>query len=370
MKKVMNIPYIRLLPMVVISILAFKIINQMGDVSRYINAFINILVPFFWAFAIAFIAHPLMSKIEKKFKVSRNISLIIVYTILFSLLIMVILFVLPSIVKSIKDIMENIPMYVSSIENFLKTNSIDVSQFKTFDAFKNFDYKNIDNTLKNLEKYFNVLSGVLTSVINVTSSIFKLLIGVIISIYLLKDREKFKLSFKKTIYAFLKKDFAEKIIQLGRESRDIFSSFFMGKLLDSLIIGTIAFVGFLIMGAPYATLLGLIIGITNMIPYFGPFIGAVPVVLLVIFQSPITALYAAIFILILQQFDGYILGPKILGDSVGVTPFWIILAIIIGGGLFGVLGMFLGVPTFAVLRVHYLKYIDKTLEYKGIKEIK
>ena len=369
MKKVKNIPYISMLPVIVLSLLAFKIINQMGDVSRYINLFLSILNPFFWAFAIAFIANPIMEKLEDKFKLSRNISLIIVYLLLIGIIIMVITFVLPSIINSVTDIVKNMPTYITAIEKFMDKYSIDLSTVAVLDNIKNFDYSNLDAAFQNLEKYFNVLSGVLTSVISVTSSVFKLIIGIVISIYILKDKEKFKLSFKKTIYAFFKKDCAEKIIQFGRDSKDIFSSFLIGKLIDSLIIGLIAFVGFLIMGAPYATLLALIIGITNMIPYFGPFIGAVPVVLLVIFQSPILALYSSLFILLLQQFDGYILGPKILGDSVGVTPFWIILAIIIGGGLFGVLGMFLGVPTFAVIRVQYLKYIDRVLEEKEIIEI-
>jgi predicted PurR-regulated permease PerM len=137
-------------------------------------------------------------------------------------------------------------------------------------------------------------------------------------------------------------------------------------MIDSLIIGLICFAGMWALKAPYALLMSIIIGVTNMIPYFGPFIGAVPAIIITLFSSPVTAIWVAVFILILQQLDGYIIGPFILGDSVGLSPFWIILAILIGGGLFGVLGMLICVPVMAIVRNQFSRYINKRLDEKNL----
>ncbi len=146
---------------------------------------------------------------------------------------------------------------------------------------------------------------------------------------------------------------------VAKESNEMFLRFFVGKMIDSLIIGILCFIGLQLMKMPYTLLISFIIGVTNMIPYFGPFIGAIPAVAIVLLRSPIQALGLALFIFVLQQFDGIVLGPKILGDSTGLSPFWVIFSIIVFGALFGVLGMFLGVPIFAVLYTMFKHFVEK-----------
>lgn len=367
MNKVKKIPYITVLPVLLIAMVSYKLIDRLSTVNEAISLVMNILVPFFWAFGIAFVANPILKRIEKGFKLPRNISIVLTFMLIGSFITVIVMFVLPSIVESINDIFRSIPDYVNAVDVFLIENKIDLSKFEQLDFFSDWDFTNIDSMVSNLSKYFNVFSNVLFGVLSITTGVFKIIIGVIISIYILKDKESFKLSLKKSVYAYLREDNADKLVELGREANDVFSKFLIGKTLDSFIIAIIAYVGFSLIGTNYPMLMAIIIGITNMIPYFGPFFGGIPVTIIVLFYNPLVALYTGIYIIVLQQVDGYIIGPKILGDSVGVTPFWIILAILIGGGLFGVLGMLLGVPTFALIRNVYIRYIDKKLKEKDIE---
>ncbi|WP_346873677.1 AI-2E family transporter [Clostridium sp. UBA5988] len=191
-------------------------------------------------------------------------------------------------------------------------------------------------------------------------------IATIISIYLLAGKEKFFAQIKKFLYAMLPEKPVKYVIELTRSSHKTFIGFLGGKLLDSLIIGVICFVGMKIFKMPYPLLVSFIIGITNIVPVFGPFIGAVPSVIIIFITSPIKALWFILFILVLQQFDGNILGPKILGNSTGLTAFWVMFAILLGNGLFGVVGMILGVPTFAVIYSIIVSVINNALKEKGL----
>lgn len=220
-----------------------------------------------------------------------------------------------------------------------------------------------------IQSIFIGIFSTLSKAINFTSSFVKAIFGVIVSIYLLKDKESFISNTKKIIYSLFNKNHAESIIAFGSHANIVFNKFILGKALDSLIIGVLCFLGLYLLKIPYASLISLIVGITNMIPYFGPFIGAIPAILITLITSTslTSAIFVAILILILQQFDGWILGPKILGDSVGVGPFAIIVAILIGGKLFGVLGMFLSVPVVALLIDAMEKFTHKKMKDKNIE---
>ena len=170
----------------------------------------------------------------------------------------------------------------------------------------------------------------------------------------------------RVVYALIPKKKADKLLEILKECSSIFTSFVVGKSIDSLIIGIICFVVMSIMGLPYAVLLSVIVGITNMIPYFGPFIGAVPGIVLYLCISPLDAIAFALMILVLQQFDGWILGPKILGDSTGLTPLWVIFGITVGGAYWGVIGMFLGVPIVAVLAYLANLFVTSRLKKKKL----
>jgi predicted PurR-regulated permease PerM len=198
--------------------------------------------------------------------------------------------------------------------------------------------------------------------------LLNIVIGLIVSIYLMASKEKFSGQAKKIIYALFKPVRANVIVETARKSNEIFGGFISGKLLDSAIIGVIAYVVLAILRMPDPVMIAVIIGVTNIIPFFGPFIGAVPSFIIVVLQNPIQGLYFLIFIVVLQQVDGNIIGPKILGNSTGLSPFWVVFAILLFGGLWGFPGMVLGVPTMAVIYYIIKKIVEYGLRKRGLRE--
>ena len=218
-----------------------------------------------------------------------------------------------------------------------------------------------------LAQFPSYIKKILSSTINIASVLLNVVLGIVISVYILFDKEIIAKRSKKIVYALLSKKLANNLIQFCKEANYTFEKFFVGKIIDSTIIGIIFFVGAKLLKAPFAMLLSIIIGVTNMIPFFGPFIGAIPVIFITLMfdiTNPLKAVWMAIFILILQQFDGNILGPKILGDSIGIKPVGIIFSIIVGGAIFGPAGMFFGVPIFAVIFSVFNRFIDKKYSTK------
>lgn len=217
-----------------------------------------------------------------------------------------------------------------------------------------------------LPQLTSILANVSLGVIGFFTTLLDVVVGLIVCVYVLNSKERFCAQGKKLCFAFLSEENAQRAIAGVRFADKVFSGFINGKLLDSLIIGLICFVCLKLMDMPYVLLISVIVGVTNIIPFFGPFIGAIPSALLILLASPAQCLYFIVFILILQQVDGNIIGPKILGDSTGLSCFWVIFAILLGGGLFGFAGMVLGVPSFAVL-YHFVKYLaEKRLRKKGL----
>ncbi|KXZ40789.1 Predicted PurR-regulated permease PerM [Alkalithermobacter thermoalcaliphilus JW-YL-7 = DSM 7308] len=349
-----------------ISFILFRMVNSLDTITVNIKTFISILGPFIWAFSIAYLLNPMMSYLERNFKIKRGLSIGIVYLVVLGLIIITATIVSPRIVKSIAQILNDMPSYINITQEWVKTNVINSKILERY-GVTGYVEQNINQILIQVTAFLDkTLNTLVVSIIGFTSVFFNLILGLIISIYLLKDKEQFIISIKKVLYAVFSQDVANSIIKFGTEVDDIFSQFIIGKFIDSLIIAILCFLGLLILKIDYPILISLIIGITNMIPYFGPIIGMIPAVVITLFYSPIKALWVAIFILILQQFDGWVLGPKILGDKVGLSPFWVILAIVIGGGTFGVLGMFLGVPIIAVIKMILERYVAKKLSNKKI----
>lgn len=205
------------------------------------------------------------------------------------------------------------------------------------------------------------LIQITSGVINIVKAMFNFVIGIIVAVYVLMIKERLIGQSKKVVYAVFKPKQGNIIVETMHKANDIFGGFIIGKIIDSAIIGVICYVGCSILRIPDTMLVSVIIGVTNIIPLFGPFIGAIPALLLVVIQSPWHALYLLIFIIVLQQVDGNIIGPKILGNSTGLTSFWVMFAILIGGGMFGFLGMLLGVPVFALIY-----YIVRRLVNHGV----
>lgn len=214
--------------------------------------------------------------------------------------------------------------------------------------------------------------GQITSgVVSIVKTLLNFIIGIIVACYVMAINKTLLGQCKKLVYAFFPAKKGNKIIEIARKSNEIFSGFIIGKIIDSIIIGILAYIGCLILKMPSSLLVAVILGVTNVIPFFGPFIGAIPATLLVLIQSPIHALYLVIFILILQQVDGNIIGPKILGDTTGLSSFWVLFSILLGGGVFGFPGMLLGVPVFAVIYYLLQEFINYRMEKRKLpKETK
>jgi len=359
-----KIPYIRWLPILLIGIVFYKSLNSLDAIRNFLNLLIGVLVPLIWAMVIAYIVHPAVKKLETFPKINRNISIAAVYLMLLGLIVTLAVVVVPRLVLSITELVNRLPQLIVTLEDFLASS---IANLKNYSFSQYIDFTAVDEYIGHISSVFDTfITTLLDSVLGFGFGLFKFFMGLIISIYILKDKEVFARGIKKFLYASFSEEQTQYFLELFKDSDKIFSAYIVGKLLDSVIVGILAFLGFNVLGAPYTLLLAMIIGVTNMIPYFGPFIGAVPVTIIILFFDPVMAIWGVVFIFVLQQLDGYVIGPKILGQSMGMSPFWIILAILIGGGLFGLLGMLVGVPVMAILRNVAMKSINHRLDEKNI----
>lgn len=269
----------------------------------------------------------------------------------------------PALGSSIVTLVNNMSKYVSSFIAWTEEIGIkDTTIFVMLGEYLTEFTASLEVWAKNdlLPLVQQYIAQITTGVFAVFKTFLNFIIGIVVVVYVMSIEETLRGQGKKAIYAFFPAQKGNLIIATLRKSNEIFGGFIMGKILDSAIIGVICYIGCLILRIPSALLVAVIIGVTNVIPFFGPFIGAIPSVLIVLIQSPIHGIYLAIFILILQQVDGNIIGPKILGDTTGLSSFWVLFAILVAGGLFGFVGMLLGVPVFAV--IYYI--IQEVIKYR------
>lgn len=364
--KNLKIPYLRLIPILIIAFVLFKLINNIEVFVNGIKFFLSIISYITWAFGIAYLLNPVMVFIEKRLKAGRFVSMVSVYIIYAGFVTFIALVIIPVIIRNFREMVESIPRYVFTARQWLSSLTID-SEWIDKEEIASLLQQNASYLVERAKNILELSLGeIIRNMISLTSTLMKFLVGSAISIYLLKDKENLIRSMKRLFYSILKKTHADALMDVAGKANRMFSRFLLGKIIDSLIIGILCFIGLILLKVRYALLLSLLIGITNMIPYFGPIIGAVPAVVITFFNDPLKALWVLLFIFILQQFDGWILGPKILGESIGLKPFWIIAGILVGGGLFGVIGMLLGAPCVAVIRLFLSEYVDRRLSEKEI----
>jgi predicted PurR-regulated permease PerM len=355
--------------------LFYKFTNNWETTVNSISDLLGTLSPFIYAMVIAYFIHPLIGFIERTVlqkidqqNLKRALSILISYILILSMIVLLLSFVIPQIIDSLQEITKLLNIYYPVVEELLSRDTIDIfSTGYTLDLTIVSQYfnENVVSTLSSVtELISNMIPILITSLTRFTSALLSIILGFIIAIYLLMSKESGLLNARKVIFALFSPKKAISIVNLSKESNKIFISFIIGKLIDSLIIGFMCFVTLLIFNYPYALLLSLIVGITNIIPYFGPFIGGGIGFVLLLIINPVQALWYLLIILALQQFDGNILGPKILGDSTGLSPFWVIFAIIIFGKFFGFVGMFLGVPILAVIKNIIKRQIDTLYDQK------
>lgn len=359
---------------IAISMLMVVAIFKFSAISRIVGNIFSILMPVFIGLAIAFLLNPLLNAIEKLLKkyvvkkphhkLVRGVS--VTFTSLFFIAVVggLLYIVIPAFVDSISTMVDN----VSDVYNRLYDWSAKLLSDNP--KLENFVNDKIDDFSANLNSVIDQVQPMLMNVASGAWSLINFLknfvLGFIVSIYLLISKETLQAQFKKLFIALFKRSTCEKIFKVASMSNKTFGNFLTGKIIDSLIIGIICFFGCWVLKIPYYILIAVIVGITNIIPYFGPFIGAIPSAALVLFVEPKKCIVFVIFVFILQQFDGNILGPRILGGTTGLPTFWVLVALFVGGGLFKVVGLLLAVPTCSVAYDLLKEHTAKKLHSKNM----
>ncbi len=371
-----------------------------GNITVFGNAvsrLVSILAPFIWGLVICYLLSPLMRSVENRLflplarklyrknkkndgrRFARALTVVFCEIVLILVLVALVYLIIPQMLSSVQTLISNSGVYVDNLSKWAD------GLFENYPVLDDYLGGFLDNFNTNLGNWLetkllprvgSVVTSVTSGVYGVAKSIYNLIIGIIVSIYLLSDKEGFVAAVKRMTYSVFSVETADRL-RSGLNFVDrTFMSFLNGKLLDSLIIGIICYIVCSILKMPYTLLVSVIVGVTNIIPFFGPLIGAVPSALIILMVDPTKCLIFIIFVIILQQIDGNIIGPRILGNSTGITGFWVMFSIILGGGLFGFWGLLLGVPVFVViyslvtsLIVKKLKRNDLPWELEDYKEL-
>ena len=364
------------------SIVFYYLIFHNKSFRSSYHEFISILNPILYGVVLAYILNPLMQPIENgihricrknEWNCSRTAHLLIrffsafaSFMILFFIIYGLVSLLIPQLVDSIRNIIRNYPIYEANVIKWVNKTfgSEDASQ--TTQTILTYADKIYDWAVGRLPEVDSIVSNVTQYVFGFFRLILNLIIGIIIALYILISKETMGAKAKRLMYAFMPVDMVNRILHNLQFVDEKLGGFIIGKVIDSAIIGVLCYICMQLMKMPYTVLIAVVIGVTNIIPFFGPFIGAVPCAILVFVISPLKSVYFVLFILLLQQFDGNILGPKILGNSTGLSGFMVVIAIVICNGLFGIGGTFFGVPLTATLVGVLQAYIRKNITKKGL----
>ena len=363
---------------------------KVGTLQSFLAKLTDILAPVLYGFAMAYLLAPIVNWLERALTGGANralkgkglpvpnrwlraLSIFLTWAFVLFLIYLLLVMLIPQLVESITMLIDNAQLYYQQVYdwvNELLNAKSGVGSWATemIDRY-------YDNALDLLEKNIlpwaqalltSLTGGIWSGILGVVTFVKNFIIGIVVSIYMLAMKERSAARCAKLVYGVFTEERARLIVRGTRRVDRIFSGFVRGKLLDSLIIGILCFIGCSILGIPYTPLVSLIVGVTNVIPFFGPVLGAVPSAFLILLVSPLKCLYFIIFIIVLQQLDGNIIGPKILGGSTGISSFWVVVAILVGGGFGGLMGMFLGVPICACLQVLTKYLVDRRLRKRGM----
>ena len=354
--------------------LAFLLINFVNIIG-FLGELISIIKPFIIGLGIAFVINLLVKIYENKLiptldkknrlaKSKRGIALIMSLTTLAVLIWLLLAFVIPQLIDSMKILVESIPGYMKSLENLVMPY---ISETKFLSSI----WENIVVAWKDILQFASQfvgqsISGIVNTTFSITNGVYTIIISFVISIYMIISKEELIFGVKKITYVLFGKKNAEKIIKIGRLTNTTFSKFIGGQCMEAIIVGILCFIGMLILRMPYPLLISVIIGATNMIPIFGPFIGTIPSAFILLMVDPSKALWFIVFIIILQQIESGLIYPRVVGGSIGLSAIWVLFAITIGGELFGLIGMLLGVPTVAVIYVLVKDNVENKLKEKKI----
>lgn len=368
----------------VVGILVFLVIWRFSVVVAMTNKVLHILQPIQIGLVIAYLFYPLVKKVRKIFETvvgavipskkftesfSNMLSIVIVFLAVGFSIYWLGRLVLPELVDNIVSAVNQVPNQLRILVAYA-TQAVQENQ-QIYDQLNGYIGQLqtvLQEWLKNdfLGQINTVVTSVSSGIFGVISLLGNFVIGIIVAVYVLSSTKVFKRQLKKLIYAFAPENRVDVVVQVLRQSNMIFSGFITGKVIDGIIIGILCFIFMYFAKMPYYALISVMVGVSNIIPFFGPFIGGIFGAILLLIVAPKSGLIFILFILVLQQVDGNIIGPAILGDSTGLSPFWVIFSILLGGGIFGVAGMILGVPTFGVLYYVAELYIHHRLKQKGL----
>lgn len=341
-------------------ILFYVGLSHFDQVRATMSGFVHIIMPFIWGLVIAYLLDGPARYFERTIlKKYRGLAILLSYVLAVLLLGFLGRMVIPQLVQSVVALLNNVPVYLEHLNDLVVKAGMDTAEMEQL----------IGSYQELVQKAAAMISSLLPKLLGygvaIGSGVINAFTAIIASVYMLLSKEKLVGQLRKLVVAFAPQRYATHILDVCRNANGVFSGFINGKLIDSAIIGVICFVVTTLLKTPFALLISVIVGVTNIIPFFGPFIGAIPSIMILLIVDPWSALEFAIFVIILQQFDGNILGPKILGDSTGLPALWVLVAIIVGGGLFGFAGMVVGVPTFAVLYSLGSDFITRRLKHRG-----
>lgn len=371
---------------IIICIAIFFLIYRFEGLASGIGKILGSIQAIFIGFILAYLLNPIMKFFERIFtrqalqknkeytaKVKRRIravSVALAMAVFLVAIAVLVRLILPQLVESIEELVmtmnEKVQSLTEWVDRLLRQNTQTATKVDVLIADAS-GY--LEKWLqKNILGQNDLIASVTTGVYNVIKAIFNAIIGLIISVYVLMTKETFIGQMKKIIYAVFRPRYGNVVMEVLRKADDVFGGFFIGKIIDSIIIGFICFGGLYVLRMPYTVLVSVIVGVTNVIPFFGPYIGAIPSAILIFLVNPVKGIQFIIFIIILQQVDGNIIGPKILGNTTGLSPFWVIFAILLFGGSFGVIGMLFGVPIFAVIYYVVKRIVEHILRIRKLPE--
>ena len=363
-----------------IALFGYLIVENVNIIGDIIEKIINIISPFVIGAAIAFILNLPMGFFETKLskfktkkgkKLGKNFirvfSLILAIFVIALILTLIVNLILPEIINIITLLIEKLPYYMAELKNIASNITQDVPEINELIKNININNKELQEQIKNFVT--NFLSTSVSFVGNIINSVVNSVVAIVIAAYILTSKDKLKLQAKKILYAYKEKEKAEKIIEFGRISRNIFRKFISGQCLEATILGTLSIIGMLILRIPYAVPIGVLIGVTALIPIVGAFIGIIIGTVLILSVQPVKVITFIIYILILQQIEGNLIYPKVVGNSVGLPGIWVLVSVAIGGDLFGIIGMLLGLPTASVLYTIFKKNVYQKLDEKKIENI-
>ena len=346
----------------------YLLLNNLGYFLGRIGIFINILSPFAGGIVIAYILDPMVkffyTRLFKEKKGTRGFAILLAYAVAILLLMLLGWLVVPQIVNSIGMLFTNFPSYIQGVQEMLlyvqSEYGIDLQQAT----------KMLDDSEAMVKEIYamatNAMPQIVASIGSVASNFVAIFTSIAASIYMLADKDHLLHQLRTLAHAFLPEEAASNTLRICHYANVNFTGFFVGKIIDSAIIGVITFVAMTILRLDFAVLISVFIGITNIIPVFGPFIGAIPSVFILLLIDPLQAVIFCVLILIIQQVDGNFIGPKILGSSIGISALWILFSIVVGGDLFGIVGMVVGVPVFATLYGLAQEFVHYALDKRGI----